>query len=148
MQIITIFVAEKHTIFFVMQPYTIILDSDFSELWRYNIVVMCSVLCDGEEVEFLKHASEIAPVGAELREIPRGYSVNRRVELRTEEATALTLYIYVMPHTLPMTTDVAEAKPFEMSLEVFHGAEQVYRKRVEVNQWSGENIELHIGDRV
>ena len=127
-----------------MQSFTVILDSDFSELWRYNIVVMCSVLRDGEEVEFLKHSSEIAPVGAELREIPRGYSSNRRVELHTAEATNLTLYIYVMPHTLPMTTDVAEAKPFEMVVEVLHGTEQVYRKRVEVNQWSGENIELFL----
>ena len=127
-----------------MQSFTVILDSDFSELWRYNIVVMCSVLRDGEEVEFLKHSSEIAPVGAELREIPRGYSANRRVELHTAEATNLTLYIYVMPHTLPMTTDVAEAKPFEMVVEVLHGTEQVYRKRVEVNQWSGENIELSL----
>ena len=127
-----------------MQSFTVILDSDFSELWRYNIVVMCSVLRNGEEVEFLKHSSEIAPVGAELREIPRGYNVNRRVELRTQEATALTLYIYVMPHTLPMTTDVAEAKPFEMVVGVLHGTEQAYRKRVEVNQWSGENIELFL----
>ena len=127
-----------------MQSFTVILDSDFSELWRYNIVVMCSVLRDGEEVEFLKHSSEIAPVGAELREIPRGYSANRRVELHTAEATNLTLYIYVMPHTLPMTTDVAEAKPFEMVVEVLHGTDQVYRKRVEVNQWSGENIELSL----
>ena len=127
-----------------MQSFTVILDSDFSELWRYNIVVMCSVLRDGEEVEFLKHSSEIAPVGAELREIPRGYSANRRVELHTAEATNLTLYIYVMPHTLPMTTDVAEAKPFEMVVEVLHGTDQVYRKRVEVNQWSGENIELFL----
>ena len=127
-----------------MQSFTVILDSDFSELWRYNIVVMCSVLRNGEEVEFLKHSSEIAPVGAELREIPRGYNVNRRVELRTQEATALTLYIYVMPHTLPMTTDVAEAIPFEMVVEVLHGTEQAYRKRIEVNQWSGENIELSL----
>ena len=92
----------------------------------------------------MKHSSEIAPVGAELREIPRGYSANRRVELHTAEATNLTLYIYVMPHTLPMTTDVAEAKPFEMVVEVLHGIDQVYRKRVEVNQWSGENIELSL----
>ena len=130
-----------------MQPFTIIFDSEFSELWRYNIVVMCSVLHNGEEVEFLKHSSEIAPVGAELREIPRGYNANRRIELHTQPADALTLYIYVMPHTLPMTTDVSAAQPFEMSLEIFHGAEQVLRKRVEVNQWSGENIELQIGDR-
>lgn len=127
-----------------MQPYTIKIDGDFSELWRYNIVVMCSVLRDGAEVEFLKHKSEIAPAGAELREIPRGYNANRRIELHTQPADALTLYIYIIPHTLPMTTDVAEAKPFEMSVEVLHGAEQAYRKRVEVNQWSGENLEIFI----
>ena len=43
-----------------------------------------------------------------------------------------------------MTADVAEAKPCEMVVEVLHGAEQAYRKRVEVNQWSGENIELSL----
>lgn len=127
-----------------MQPFTIVLDSDFSDLWRYNIVVMCSVQRDGAEVEFLKHKSEIAPVDAELREIPRGYSVDRRIELHTQPADALTLYIYIMPHTLPMTTDVAEAKPFEMLVEVLHGAEQSLRKRVEVNQWSGENLEITV----
>ena len=92
----------------------------------------------------MKHSSEIAPVGAELREIPRGYSSDRRVELRTQPADALTLYIYVMPHTLPMTTDVADAAPFEMLVEVLHGAEQSLRKRVEVNQWSGENLEITV----
>ena len=127
-----------------MQPFTIILDSDFSDLWRYNIVVMCSVQSSGAEVEFLKHSSEIAPVGAELREIPRGYSADRRVELRTQPADALTLYIYVMPHTLPMTADVADAAPFEMVVEVLHGTEQAFRKRVEVNQWSGENLEITV----
>ena len=125
-----------------MQPFTIIVDSDFSELWRYNIIVMCSVLRDGKEVEFLKHSSEVAPVGAELKEIPLDYNSNRRVELMTQEATTLTLYIYIIPHTLPMITDVAEAKPFEMCVEVMHGTDQVYRRRVEINQWSGENIEL------
>ena len=127
-----------------MQPFTIVLDSDFSDLWRYNIAVMCSVQRDGAEVEFLKHNSEIAPVGAELREIPRGYNANRRIELHTQSADALTLYIYVMPHTLPMTTDVADAAPFEMLVEVLHGAEQSLRKRVEVNQWSGENLEITV----
>ncbi len=127
-----------------MQPYTIIVNSEFSELWRYNIVVMCSVLRDDDEVEFLKHSSEIAPVGAELREVPRGYNPNRRIELVTKEANALTLYIYVIPHTLPMTTDVSEAAPFEMSIDVLHGADNVCHKRVEVNQWSGENIELFL----
>ena len=127
-----------------MKLFTIKLESDFSELWRYNIVVMCSVLRDGAEVEFLKHSSEVAPVGAELSEVPRGYSADRTIVLRSTDATNLTLYIYVMPHTLPMTTDVAEAKPFEMVVEVLHGEEQAYRKRVEVNQWSGENLEIFI----
>ena len=127
-----------------MKHFTIKLESDFSELWRYNIVVLCSVLRDGVEVEFLKHSSEVAPVGAELREVPRCYCHDRSVVLRSVEANGLTLYIYVMPHTLPMTADVADAKPFEIVVEVLHGEEQAYRKRVEVNQWSGENLEIFI----
>ena len=125
-----------------MHHFTIVIDSNFAELWRYNIAVLCSVKREGREVEFLKHTSEIAPVGAELREIPRGYNSNRRIELKSVEADALTLYIYIMPHTLPMTTDVAEAKPFEMDITILHGAVQVCHKRAEVNQWSGENISI------
>lgn len=126
-----------------MQPYTIILNSDFEELWRYNIAVMASVRSGDKEVEFLKHTSEVAPVGSELTEIPKGYSPNRRIELQTKAGDALTLYIYVIPHTLPRTTDVAEAKPFELAVEVKHGKESLLRRHAEVNQWSGENIEIN-----
>lgn len=128
-----------------MQPFTIVLDSDFSELWRYNIAVMCSVRSAEGEVEFLKHNSDIAPVGAELREVPRGYDACRRIELHSAPATALTLYIYVMPHTLPATEDVAAAPPFELELEIKHGDNQLLHRRIEVNQWSGENVEIVVG---
>ena len=123
-----------------MQPFTIVLDSDFSDLWRYNIVVMCSVQRDGAEVEFLKHNSEIAPVGAELREIPRGYNANRRIELHTQPADALTLYIYIIPHTLPKEQVVRFAQPFELDVKVKHGSRIAFKHRYMVNQWSGENI--------
>ncbi len=126
-----------------MQPYTIILNSDFEELWRYNIAVMASVRSGDKEVEFLKHTSEVAPVGSELTEVPKCYSTNRRIELQTKAGDTLTLYIYVMPHTLPATEDVAAAPPFELLIEVKHGAEQLLHRRLEVNQWSGENIEIN-----
>lgn len=128
-----------------MQPYTIVINSDFEELWRYNIAVMASVRSGDEEVEFLKHTSEVAPVGAELAEAPKGYNSNRRVELHTKAGKALTLYIYVIPHTLPRTTDVTDAKPFELEVEVKHGTERLFHRMAEVNQWSGENIEIVVG---
>ena len=125
-----------------MQPFTIVLDSDFSDLWRYNIVVMCSVQRDGAEVEFLKHNSEIAPVGAELREIPRGYNANRRIELHTQPADALTLYIYVVPHSLPRVESIAMAEAFDLRVEVMFDDKPLYGHTHEINQWSGENIEI------
>lgn len=128
-----------------MQPYTIVISSDFEELWRYNIAVMASVRSGEEEVEFLKHTSEVAPVGAELAERPKAYNPNRRVELQTKAGTALTLYIYIIPHTLPHTTDVTDAKPFELEVEVKHGKERLFHRIAEVNQWSGENIEIVLG---
>lgn len=128
-----------------MQPYTIVINSNFEELWRYNIAVMASVRSAEEEVEFLKHTSEVAPVGTELTEVPKGYNPNRRVELHTKAGTALTLYIYVIPHTLPHTTDVTDAKPFGLEVEVKHGRERLFHRMTEVNQWSGENIEIVLG---
>ena len=123
-----------------MSVFTISIESDFQELWRYNIVVMASVMRDGEQTEVLKHCSEIAPVGSELAVKPLNYNPDRNVYLESGEADALTLYIYIIPHTLPTEQLVRLAPPFELDVKVKHGARIAYKHRYMVNQWSGENI--------
>ena len=123
-----------------MANFTITIESEFYDLWRYNIIVMASVMRGGEQCEVLKHRSEIAPVGAELQMRPIGYKEDRTIELRSGEADALTLYIYIIPHTLPKEQVVRFAPPFELDVKVKYGARIAYKHRYMVNQWSGENI--------
>ena len=123
-----------------MAFFTVSIESDFYDLWRYNIVVMASVMRDGEQTEVLKHRSEIAPVGAELQMKPLDYNPDRAIHLQSGEADALTLYIYIIPHTLPKEELVRLAPPFELDVKIKHGARIAFKHRYMVNQWSGENI--------
>lgn len=117
---------------------------DFEELWRYNIVAMVGAYVNDEQVDLAKHASEIAPIGAMLTAPPEGYNPNRSFTLECKAAEVLTLYIYVIPHTFPQCRDVAEVEPFELELVVRRGKKAVYKHRYDINQWSGENIEIRL----
>ena len=125
-----------------MANFTITIESEFYDLWRYNIIVMASVMRGGEQCEVLKHRSEIAPVGAELQMRPIGYKEDRTIELRSGEADALTLYIYIIPHTLPQTNLLSESKPFEFCVQINQGNRSVYKHRYLVSQWTGRNIRI------
>lgn len=127
-----------------MALLTITIDTNFDEFWRYNLVVMASIKRDDEQVELLKHMDEIAPIGAELVTPPSNYPADRRVILKGEAADSLTLYIYVIPHTLPPDKYVRFAPPFELNVKVKHGIRNVYTHRHMINQWSGENLTIDI----
>lgn len=127
-----------------MAFFTVSIESDFYDLWRYNIVVMASVTRDGEQTEVLKHRSEIAPVGAELQMKPLDYNPDRAIHLQSGEADALTLYIYIIPHTLPTEYLVRLAPPFELDVKVKYGTRIAFKHRYMINQWSGENISVSV----
>ena len=131
-----------------MKGYLVKISCDFEEFWRYNLVVMGSVLCGGEQAELIKYRSDVAAVGDNLVAKPQGYDESRsRVELRSSDgvkADALTLYIYIIPHTLPATNLVADAADFEFRVEVLHDGVRAYAHTFEVNQWSGDNIVIRI----
>ena len=50
-----------------MEQYRIVVDTDYKDFWRYNVVVMASVMVGDEQVELLKHRDVVAEVGAELK---------------------------------------------------------------------------------
>ena len=127
-----------------MALLTISIDTDFEEFWRYNLVVMASVKRGDEQVELLKYKDEVAAVGSELVEPPKGYNPNRKVELRCEAAESLTLYIYIIPHTLPYERCVAVTEPFELRVKVKGGNRNLYSNRHLINQWSGENLIIDV----
>ncbi|MBR5853020.1 MAG: hypothetical protein IKY74_02340 [Alistipes sp.] len=133
-----------------MKGYLVKISCDFEEFWRYNLVVMGSVLSGGEQSELIKYRSDVAAVGDNLLAKPEDYDEGRsRVELRSTEgvdADALTLYIYIIPHTLPRTEIVSETKDFEFRVEVLHDDSRVYAHTFEVNQWSGDNIVIRVAE--
>jgi hypothetical protein len=54
----------------------------------------------------------------------------------------LSLYIYIIPHTLPRTTLVTESKPFEFCVQINQGGNSVYKHRYLISQWTGRNIQI------
>ena len=127
-----------------MAPYTITLESDFSEFWRFNLLVQGEVLASGERREMVDFVAEVASVGSDLAAPPADYEPHGHVQLKTLEGDALRLYIYIMPHTMPRTDKIAQAPDFEFCVTIAHGDERVLRHHYEVSQWSGANIEISL----
>ena len=88
--------------------------------------------------------SNIAPVGANLAEPPKEAMQSRDIEVKTPPCSNIVLYIYIIPHTLPTTREVEEYAPFDFSIKVTAGKEEIYSVVHKVNQWSGASIELKL----
>lgn len=128
------------------EGFSIEISSDYKELWRYNISLTGEVADrDGRRTEYVGHASEVAPVGSSLKAAPAGYDPDRRISIVTGAGERLTLYIYVIPHTLPQQRIVDQARPFELHVRIGRSGETLYDRRLSVNQWSGDNIEIKLG---
>ena len=125
-----------------MQPYTITLECEFSEFWRYNLLVQGEVTRQQERCDVIKHVDIVAPVGSELHSMPADYNRGESLVFHTAAGDALRLYIYILPHTLPRTNSVEGVDPFEFRVIINHNGEQLFKRRYEVDQWSGSNIEV------
>ena len=125
-----------------MQPFKLTVECNFVEFWRYNLIISGAIYLSGEQVAFIKHVDEVAPVGSNLAETPQGYSRSPKLELEFEGGDAITLYIYVLPHTMPRTRLTNEAKPFELHTTLRRGSDVLYNRRHSIAQWVGDNIEI------
>lgn len=129
-----------------MKRYRIVVDTDYNGFWMYNVVVMASVMVGDEQIQLLKHRDVVAEVGADLDSAPEGYNPNRRVELISKPATALTLYIYIIPHTLPCSPldNSVPSDTLPLRIEVSHGRDVVYAHTHELCLLTGDNIMLRL----
>ena len=127
-----------------MAPYTITIECKYSEFWRYNLSISGAVFASEERKEWINYSDEVAHVGANLSLRPASYTRGERLVVETTEGDALTLYIYILPHSLPITRVVSECSPFELHVSIKHGEEMLYDRRLEINQWSGDNIEIKL----
>lgn len=127
-----------------MSSFKVSVSSNFEELWRYNLVLVCEVCsAQDERIEYLSEESYIAPVGANLTSPPSDYEVNRQLSLSIKEGDYLNILVYVIPHTLPSTNDIIKTKPFPLIVKIVDEKKEVLVNQVfKVNQWSGDNISL------
>lgn len=128
-----------------MSTFKVSVSSNFEELWRYNLVLVCEVCSDkNERIEFLSQESFIAPVGSNLTSPPSEYKNDRTLTLSTKKGDYLNILIYILPHTLPTTDDVFKTKPFPLIVKVEYDKKAVLVNQVfKINQWSGDNIAIN-----
>ena len=127
-----------------MSPFRIDIESSFKEFWRYNIAITGYIYSKGQAVTFISHSDEIAPVGSNLKEPPAGYNTHRKIELSTVAGDSITLYIYIVPHTLPSAQLIIDAPPFECKISISQEECVIISNTYSINQWSGDNIEIII----
>lgn len=126
-----------------MSRFNIAVSSKFEELWRYNIVVVYE-LCssNGERVEYKSQESFVAPVGSNLATPPAEAPSHRSIKLKSEDGDYINLLVYIIPHTLPPTDEIAKTKPFHLIIKVTSDEETLVNRVFDINQWSGDNISL------
>ena len=128
------------------RKFTIDIHSGFAELWRYNISAMCGGFdASGERCDFVSAASDVAPVGANLKEPPAEAAGPRDLRISTAECDSIVAYVYVIPHTLPVSRDVDDFRPFTLDVKVSASDGSVlYDVAHKVNQRSGASIEIKL----
>ena len=125
------------------ESFSITVSSKFSELWRYNIAIVCQCFDDaGEAVEVCSENRHIADVGANLKGIPEGCDNACQVELHTPSCDNVEALIYLIPHTLPTNKVVEDSEPFALNIKIVKGAATLYDWVHQVNQWAGASISL------
>ena len=127
-----------------MHPYIITLESDYSEFWRYNLIVQGEVLWHDTLCGDVDYSSIVTPSESDLSVPPAGYHRDKSIVIETAKGDSLRLYIYILPHTDPFTNKVADSLPFEFRVMIHQGGKLVFKHRYEVDQWSGCNIEFDI----
>lgn len=134
---------QKHNIYIEhMATFSLTIECNFAEFWRYNLIVTGAKFLNHERVDMIKHIDNVAPVGSNLAETPAGYARAPKTELTLDGCDALTLYIYVLPHTMPRTRLTDEARPFELHITISRDGETLYNRRHSIAQWVGDNIEI------
>lgn len=127
-----------------MSPFKISFSCTFNEFWRYNLYITGKVFAGEEYVEFISHSDKVAEVGYPHESFANMTNRKLPLTITTHEGDSLTLYIYIVAHTLPKTNKISEAPPFECVVSVEQDGQMLHKRRYEVDQWSGDNIEIKV----
>ena len=125
--------------------FTIEISSRFEGWWRYNAVLMCGCFdAAGNRIGFESAESHVADVGTKRTVRPADLPADRRLTLATGDCDHLLLYLYIVPHLLPDSNDIADTKPFPLELRIGCDGTPLRSETLAVNQWGGLSLELRI----
>ncbi len=123
--------------------YTIEIASSFADFWQYNIAVTCGCFdADNRQIGFVPAESTIAPVGSNLDKCPAGTPSHRRLTFTAPDCDHLRMYVYIIPHTLPTEKQIADCRPFPLTVKVAYAGKPILHEKRDINRWSGASIEL------
>lgn len=126
--------------------FSIEVSSRYDGFWRYNVTLMCGCFDDADRrTDFASVESHIADAGSNLTEKPAEIPDDRRTELTTPPCHHLLLYLYIVPHTLPLATNIDTTRPFEIEVTIRYDSKTLRTEKRQINQWSGASIEMRIG---
>ncbi len=128
------------------EGFKVEISSGYDGFWRYNIMVTCGCFDENDNrVGFASAEDIVAPIGANLESAPKEYPSKRVVQFDTVPCDHLLLYMYVIPHTIPLGRDVDEHKPYLLNVRITKGGRLVSNREFPVNVWSGASLEIRAG---
>lgn len=127
------------------RKFHISVSSDYCELWRYNLVMMCSTFNSSEErLRIHSVQSHIADVGENLLSEPAHPTHPSELSLTTDACHSILLNLYIVAHTLPRKKEVQGQSPFTLRIKVSVQDEKIYDKVHYINLWGGDSISLKL----
>lgn len=139
------FAQMRHKKMEINEGFRVEITSGSDRFWRYNTAVTCGCFDASDRgIDFIGTEDIIAPVGSNLKERPADYPAARKIEFETAPCDHILMYLYVIPHTLPAESAIADCKPFDMRIKVMRGRAIVLDRIFPINSWSGASIELRL----
>ncbi len=122
--------------------------TNFDKWWRYNVTLVCECFDSlDNRIELTSHESHLANVGEAFDMSRMSETKDRVVTLNTVPCRSIHLYVYIIPHTLPVGRKVDATKPFNVELNIKCEGTLVANETLLVNQWSGASVERHFTAR-
>lgn len=152
----------------INEGFSVEISCGYEQFWRYNLAVTCGCFDrnrgdanDNSEIEgtgengaistggdrftrkdFISAEDFIAPAGTNMESRPDNCPKERGIRFSTIGCDCLKMYVYVIPHSLPVDRHIADYPSFDLRIRVTRGKETVCDDLHTVNAWSGASIEL------
>ncbi len=125
-------------------------DSSFTELWRYNIFVMCGGYSeDGEQLyvagKEVISSEDIQEGVVQLPPPPPNFDpASMSIRLECDEAPQVNILVYIVAHMLPEDREVVNSPSFPCNVRVSQDGIARLSERYLVSQWGGVSVNIKL----